>query len=155
MSVHHLHVRPTKGKFLINFKVFALRLWTYIFHFGLWQGLMLAIQELWPEAEHRFCMRHLYTNFRKKIGWEEIKEFNVAGCCKYISPSLGKRDEKYQRSQSWDLQIPHSHSTKVFFILHIDNTIIHYDDANICVTHSFSDFGPDLGSQIKPSVTLW
>jgi len=40
---------------------------------------MPAIQELLPGAEQRFYMRYLYSNFRKKIWWEEIKEFNVAG----------------------------------------------------------------------------
>ena len=31
------------------------------------QGMLPAIQELLPGAEQRFCMRHLYSNFRKRF----------------------------------------------------------------------------------------
>jgi len=34
---------------------------------------MPAIQELLPGVEQRFYMRHLYTNFRKKIGGKKLK----------------------------------------------------------------------------------
>jgi transposase-like protein len=29
------------------------------------QGLINAVQKIWPDAEHRFCVRHLYQNFQK------------------------------------------------------------------------------------------
>jgi hypothetical protein len=28
------------------------------------QGLILVVEETFPESEHRFCVRHLYANFR-------------------------------------------------------------------------------------------
>jgi len=37
------------------------------------QGLLPAIQELLPGAEQRFCMRHLYSNFRKRFGGQKLK----------------------------------------------------------------------------------
>ncbi|XP_027933675.1 uncharacterized protein LOC114189166 [Vigna unguiculata] len=37
------------------------------------KGLMLAIQEMLPGAEQRFCMRHLYAIFRKKFGGKKLK----------------------------------------------------------------------------------
>jgi len=37
------------------------------------QSLLPAIQELLPGAEQRFCMRHLYSNFRKRFGGQKLK----------------------------------------------------------------------------------
>ncbi|XP_027934309.1 uncharacterized protein LOC114189806 [Vigna unguiculata] len=36
-------------------------------------GLLPAIQELLLGAEQRFCMRHLYKNYRKKFGSKQLK----------------------------------------------------------------------------------
>ncbi|XP_052734198.1 uncharacterized protein LOC128196726 [Vigna angularis] len=36
-------------------------------------GLVLAIQELLPRAEQRYCLRHLYANFRKRFGGQVLK----------------------------------------------------------------------------------
>jgi len=32
-----------------------------------------AIQDLLPTVEHRFCMRHLYANFRKRFSGKKLK----------------------------------------------------------------------------------
>ncbi|XP_017405957.2 uncharacterized protein LOC108319359 [Vigna angularis] len=37
------------------------------------EGLVPAIQELLPGTEQRFCMRHLYANFRKRFGGQILK----------------------------------------------------------------------------------
>ncbi|XP_017416509.2 uncharacterized protein LOC108327302 [Vigna angularis] len=37
------------------------------------KGLVLAIQELLPRAEQRYCLRHLYANFRKRFGGQVLK----------------------------------------------------------------------------------
>ncbi|XP_052735579.1 uncharacterized protein LOC108341574 [Vigna angularis] len=37
------------------------------------KGLVPAIQELLPGAEQRFCLRHLYANFRKRFGGQILK----------------------------------------------------------------------------------
>ena len=37
------------------------------------QGLLPAIQELLPRVEQRFCMRHLYSNFRKMFPSQKLK----------------------------------------------------------------------------------
>ena len=44
------------------------------------QGLVPTIQDLLPTAEHRFCMRHLYANFRKRFSGKKIKDTHVEGC---------------------------------------------------------------------------
>src|SRR4051812_11549522 len=34
----------------------------------LFQGLVQVFEEQYPAFEHRFCVRHLYANFKKKFG---------------------------------------------------------------------------------------
>ena len=34
---------------------------------------MSVIQDLLPTAEHRFCMRHLYANFRRRFSSQNLK----------------------------------------------------------------------------------
>lgn len=31
----------------------------------LFQGLINAVESVWPDAEHRHCVRHLYQNFQR------------------------------------------------------------------------------------------
>ncbi|KAL3838818.1 hypothetical protein ACJIZ3_023409 [Penstemon smallii] len=38
------------------------------------KGLIKAIQNLLPNAEHRFCVRHMYNNFKKKHKGLQLKE---------------------------------------------------------------------------------
>ena len=38
------------------------------------QGLIGAVKELFPEAEHRNCVRHLYQNFRQKHKGKALKD---------------------------------------------------------------------------------
>jgi hypothetical protein len=38
------------------------------------QGLLPALVELLPDAQHRFCVRHLYNNFRKQYPGKKLKE---------------------------------------------------------------------------------
>jgi len=37
-------------------------------------GLLPAMDELLPDVEHIFCVRHLYNNFRKKFPGKKLKE---------------------------------------------------------------------------------
>jgi transposase-like protein len=36
-----------------------------IFGFHVLQGLINAVQKIWPDSEHRFCVRHMLQNFQK------------------------------------------------------------------------------------------
>nr|KAJ0190736.1 hypothetical protein LSAT_V11C800440920 [Lactuca sativa] len=38
------------------------------------KGLLPAIAQLYPQAEHRFCLRHIYENMRKKWKTKEYKD---------------------------------------------------------------------------------
>jgi transposase-like protein len=37
------------------------------------KGLINAVGKIFPDAEHRFCVRHLYQNFHKKHKGETLK----------------------------------------------------------------------------------
>ncbi|KAK3198889.1 hypothetical protein Dsin_022304 [Dipteronia sinensis] len=37
------------------------------------KGLIEAINELWRDSEHRFCVRHMYANFKKKFKGDLIR----------------------------------------------------------------------------------
>jgi transposase-like protein len=37
------------------------------------KGLIPAIQQVFPDAEHRFCVRHLYSNFSGKFKGENLQ----------------------------------------------------------------------------------
>ena len=44
-----------------------------------WQGLLQAVRQVLPEAEHRFCARHIYANWGKK--WTGIKLKELFWAC--------------------------------------------------------------------------
>jgi len=116
---------------------------------------MPTIQELLPGVEQRFCMHHLYANFRKKFGGKKLKNL-MSRVAVSTYPQAWEREmrnikEVNLEAYKYLIAIP----PRFVFIIHIHNTVRHYDDANLCMTLSFSDFGPDLGSQLKPSMTLW
>lgn len=45
------------------------------------KGLINAVNALFPDSQHRFCVRHLYQNFAKKMERREFQE-QVVGYCK-------------------------------------------------------------------------
>ncbi|XP_052620946.1 uncharacterized protein LOC111915798 [Lactuca sativa] len=46
------------------------------------KGLLEAVKEVFPNAEHRQCVRHIYANFKKSYKGEEYKDlfWAAAGC---------------------------------------------------------------------------
>ncbi|XP_052621585.1 uncharacterized protein LOC111909209 [Lactuca sativa] len=38
------------------------------------KGLQIAVDQLFPNAEHRYCIRHIYDNMRKKWGQTEYRD---------------------------------------------------------------------------------
>ena len=40
----------------------------------LWQGLVETFKDLMPNAEHRFCVRHLHANFKKDFPRKVLKD---------------------------------------------------------------------------------
>lgn len=38
------------------------------------QGLIPAVEQIFPDSEHRFCVRHLYSNFQQHFKGEILKD---------------------------------------------------------------------------------
>ena len=38
------------------------------------QGLARAIDEVWPRAQHRHCVQHLYQNFKKENRGQALRD---------------------------------------------------------------------------------
>ncbi|KAF2324492.1 hypothetical protein GH714_014807 [Hevea brasiliensis] len=76
-----------------------------IFHLAYAVGFTGAVSELFPNAEHRFCVRHLYTNFRGRFKGKELKDllWNIARSA-YIARMdywLGKMEDKNPEAREW------------------------------------------------------
>jgi hypothetical protein len=41
------------------------------------QGLINVVTKIWPNVEHRFCVRHLYQNFQKASNKGEVLKNNM------------------------------------------------------------------------------
>ncbi|KAF2308700.1 hypothetical protein GH714_013374 [Hevea brasiliensis] len=68
-------------------------------------GLIGAVSELFPNAEHRFCVRNLYTNFRGRFKGTELKDllWNIARSAYTARMDywLGKMEEKNPEAREW------------------------------------------------------
>lgn len=45
-----------------------------VFLFSFFQGIVPTFDELLPNYDHRYCVRHLYSNMRKKYPGKHLKE---------------------------------------------------------------------------------
>jgi len=63
------------------------------------QGLLPAIQELLPGAEQRFCMRHLYSNFRKRFGSQKLKNLMWKASTVTHLVAWEKGNERYKKGE--------------------------------------------------------
>ena len=85
------------------------------------QGLIPAVQQVFPEAEHRFCVsvRHLYQNFRVHFKGEILKN-QLWACAKSSSirswnMNMEKMKELNQDAYEWLEKIPPNTWVRAFF----------------------------------------
>ncbi|KAK4387796.1 hypothetical protein Sango_2386200 [Sesamum angolense] len=86
------------------------------------KGLLEAIAELAPGAEHRFCLRHMYNNFKgkfkgqelKKMFWKAASTYNVnqhlktmAGIQNIIRTNVDKDPTPHMVHQDQEGLVPH------------------------------------------------
>ncbi|KAI3738887.1 hypothetical protein L2E82_29118 [Cichorium intybus] len=58
------------------------------------KGLLEAVKEIMPNAEHRQCARHIYANFKKKYNGEEYKNLFWAAASCTVEPEFTSVMEK-------------------------------------------------------------
>ena len=85
------------------------------------QGLIPAVQQVFPKAEHRFCVsvRHLYQNFRVHFKGEILKN-QLWACAKSSSirswnMNMEKMKELNQDAYEWLEKIPPNTWVRAFF----------------------------------------
>ncbi|KAF7828709.1 Sporozoite surface protein 2 [Senna tora] len=94
-------------------------------HWGYWncikQGLLLALDELLPGVDQRFCVRHLYNNFRKKFPGIQLKNlmWNAAKATyrQEWERAMLEIRKVNEAAYQYLMQIPPRHWTKSAFTL--------------------------------------
>lgn len=83
------------------------------------KGLINAIETLFPQAEHRFCVRHMYTNFRTLFKGKELKDMlwdpaRAPYPAKFDS-CMEKIGAKYPEARQWLEGRPAMQWSRAFF----------------------------------------
>ncbi|KAL0451739.1 UNVERIFIED_CONTAM: hypothetical protein Slati_1152000 [Sesamum latifolium] len=72
-----IHASPVQGGPTFQIKTIkggvGTEKWSFISNRQ--KGLVEALKDLVPESEHRFCLRHMYENFKVKFKSVELKEY--------------------------------------------------------------------------------
>lgn len=93
------------------------------------KGLLEVFEKEYPKVHHRFCLRHMYENFRKKWSILELKElfwraasstteegFNrVMNEIKEIDPKISEQQTAFE----WLSGIPAVHWSRCMFPTHV------------------------------------
>ncbi|KAL0408258.1 UNVERIFIED_CONTAM: hypothetical protein Sradi_1760200 [Sesamum radiatum] len=99
------------------------RRWTFISDRQ--KGLLDAVSELAPGAEHRFCFRHMYNNFKgkfkgqelKKLFWKAASTYSVNQHLRLMKEIETKYPEKgaEQTPYQWLAEIAPNHWARCYF----------------------------------------
>lgn len=83
------------------------------------KGLIAAVAKVWPDAEHRFCVRHMYQNFHKLHKGEQLKNNRWAIARATNNPTYIKAMEKMKSDSvgayKWVEKWPPKTWIKAFF----------------------------------------
>ncbi|WJX95630.1 hypothetical protein P8452_76924 [Trifolium repens] len=121
------------------------------FHFRPTKGLLPAMEEFLPGVEHRFCVRHLYNNFRKRFPGKRLKEL-MWKAAKASYPQAWQREMKEIKAVNGDafkylIKISPRHWSKSYFTFNSKCDIL---VNNMSETFNFVIIGP----RQKPIVTM-
>ncbi|KAG8377256.1 hypothetical protein BUALT_Bualt08G0009300 [Buddleja alternifolia] len=98
-------------------------MWTFITDRK--KGLLEAIAELAPYAEHRYCVRHMYENFKKKYNNIELKNLFWSASSSANRPNFEIYMERIERADpevddnsktpsEWLRELPFQHWSRAF-----------------------------------------
>ncbi|KAL0438655.1 UNVERIFIED_CONTAM: hypothetical protein Slati_2348500 [Sesamum latifolium] len=89
------------------------------------KGLIEAVTQLAPRAEHRFCLRHMYNNFKGKFKGQELKNlfwkaastYNIKEYLRTMKEieRVHKKRGQEQTAIEWLAEIPVHHWARCFF----------------------------------------
>ncbi|KAI9200853.1 hypothetical protein LWI28_014107 [Acer negundo] len=86
------------------------------------KGLVESIGDIWPTCEHRFCVRHMYANFKKKFKdditrgkmWKAARSTKVED----FQTCMAEIKELNEKTWEWLNEISQSQWLKSFFLVH-------------------------------------
>jgi len=83
------------------------------------KGLIPAVQEVFPDSEHRFCVRHLYQNFSGSFKGENLKN-QLWACARsttvtQFNTNMEKMKTLDSKAHAWLEQMPPNTWVKAYF----------------------------------------
>jgi len=83
------------------------------------KGLIPAVQQVFPDSEHRFCVRHLYSNFQMHFKGENLKN-QLWACARSSNVVQWNKNMKMMREldsvgHKWLQQMPPQTWVRAFF----------------------------------------
>ncbi|KAL0392824.1 UNVERIFIED_CONTAM: hypothetical protein Sradi_2505200 [Sesamum radiatum] len=96
------------------------------------KGLLEAVSSLAPNAEHRFCLRHMYNNFKgkfkgqelKKLFWKAASTYNVKQHLRWmkeIDRVMPKKFPEDETAYDWLCEIPVHHWARLNMEEYVDD----------------------------------
>ncbi|XP_071905949.1 uncharacterized protein [Coffea arabica] len=110
------------------------------------KGLDRALAEVLPNYEHRYCVQHLYRNFKKKHPREALKErfWNIACYTtpEHFNEAMSNLETYDKEAHSWVKKAPHPrHWCKAFFPTHTKcDTLVN----NLCESFNAHILKPEI-----------
>jgi len=83
------------------------------------KGLIPAVQQVFPDSEHRFCVRHLYSNFQMHFKGENLKN-QLWACARSSNVVQWNKNMEMMREldsagHKWLQQMPPQTWVRAFF----------------------------------------
>ncbi|XP_023757288.1 uncharacterized protein LOC111905781 [Lactuca sativa] len=83
------------------------------------KGIIPAIVKLFPQAEHRFCLRHIYENMKRQWKDKELKDLvwacATATTVRHFEKALEELKKFKVEAHDWLIQIPPAHWARSHF----------------------------------------
>jgi transposase-like protein len=90
------------------------------------KGLIKVVSKIFPDSEHRHCVRHLYQNFHKLRKGERLKNDLWAVARSSNIPMWEKNTEKMKTDSvaatEWIEELPPIHGSKLFLVIFLNVT---------------------------------
>ncbi|KAL2244088.1 UNVERIFIED_CONTAM: hypothetical protein Sindi_0526800 [Sesamum indicum] len=161
MAVTQVENRDTWGWFVSELldEIGGLGTTKYSFISDRQKGLVEALKDLVPDAEHRFCLRHMYENFKVKFKSVELKEYfwraastanrrEFEGFMKKIEELDPKIKVDVETASEWLRKINPQHWARSHFPVHSKCDIL---VNNLC--ESFNNY--ILEARDKPIISMF
>ncbi|XP_073137989.1 uncharacterized protein [Henckelia pumila] len=122
------------------------------------KGLIEALKEIVPDSEHRYCLRHMYQNIKKKYRGVELKglfwkvgctanKFDFENYMKLMAEADPKVNPTYETASEWLQKIPAEHWAGSYFKTDcLSDVVVN----NLC--ESFNSY--ILGARDKSIITM-